>query len=110
MKAKTIGELKKSGYISKTIKDELRNNLIDHIKNNKPVFTGIFGYENTVIPDLQRAILSKHHINLLGLRGQAKTRLARQMVELLDEYIPIVAGSELNDDPLNPISTYAKNK
>lgn len=110
MKAKTIGELKKSGYTSKSIKDELRDNLIDHIKNNKPVFTGIFGYENTVIPDLQRAILSKHHINLLGLRGQAKTRLARQMVELLDEYIPVVEGSELNDDPLNPISTYAKNK
>jgi magnesium chelatase subunit I len=110
MKATTLGELKKSGYVSKTIKDELRDNLIDHIKNNKPVFTGIFGYENTVLPDLERAILSKHHINLLGLRGQAKTRLARQMVTLLDEFIPVVEGSELNDDPLKPISTYAINK
>ena len=72
-------------------------------------FVGIHGYELTVIPELERAILSKHNINLLGLRGQAKTRLARQMVGLLDEYIPIVEGSEINDDPYNPISRYAKN-
>ncbi len=105
---KTLGELKKSGYQSKSIKDELRDNLIENIKNNITTFEGIHGYENTVIPELERAILSRHNINLLGLRGQAKTRLARMMVNLLDEYIPIVEGSEINDDPLNPISRYAK--
>ena len=104
----TLGELKKSGYQPKSIKDELRDNLIEAIKNKKTVFTGIHGYENTVIPELERAILSKHNINLLGLRGQAKTRLARMMVQLLDEKIPVVKGSEINDDPMNPISRFAK--
>jgi magnesium chelatase subunit I len=104
---KTLGELKKSGYQSKSIKDELRENLITKIKNKESAFVGVHGYENTVIPELERAILSKHNINLLGLRGQAKTRLARLMVNLLDEYIPVVEGSEINDDPLNPISRYA---
>ena len=103
----TLAELKASGYISKSIKDELRDNLRDKIKAGVPVFEGVHGFENTVIPELERAILSRHNINLLGLRGQAKTRLARKMIELLDEYIPIVAGSEINDDPLNPISRYA---
>ena len=107
-KITTLGELKKSDYVSRSIKDELRNNLIDKIKNKENPFEGIFGYENTVIPDLERAILSRHNINLLGLRGQAKTRLARMMVGLLDEYIPVVEGSEINDDPLNPISRYAR--
>lgn len=105
---KTLGALKESGYHSKSIKDELRDNLINNIKNGVPSFTGIHGYENTVIPELERAILSRHNINLLGLRGQAKTRLARLMVNLLDEYIPVVEGSEINDDPLEPISRYAK--
>ena len=105
---KTLGELKKSGYQSKSIKDELRENLIEKIKNKESIFEGVHGYENTVIPELQRAILSRHNINLLGLRGQAKTRLARLMLTLLDEYIPVVEGSEINDDPLNPISRYAK--
>jgi magnesium chelatase subunit I len=104
---KTLGELKKSGYQSKSIKDELRDNLIKKIKNKESAFVGIHGYENTVIPELERAILSKHNINLLGLRGQAKTRLARLMLNLLDEYIPVVEGSEINDDPLNPISRFA---
>ena len=104
----TLGELKKSGYQPKSIKDELRDNLIEAIKNKKTVFTGIHGYENTVIPELERAILSKHNINLLGLRGQAKTRLARMMVHLLDENIPVVKGSEINDDPMKPISRFAK--
>ena len=104
---KTLGELKKSGYLSKSIKDELRDNLITKIKNKESAFVGIHGYENTVIPELERAILSKHNINLLGLRGQAKTRLARLMLNLLDEYIPVVEGSEINDDPLNPISRFA---
>lgn len=105
---KTLGELKKAGYAYKSIKDELRDNLIRKIKNDEPVFEGIYGYENTVIPELERAILSKHNINLLGLRGQAKTRLARLMVNLLDDYIPIVEGSEINDDPFRPISRYAR--
>ena len=104
---KTLGDLKKSGYQSKTIKDELRENLISNIKEKKTTFEGIHGYEHTVIPELERAILSKHNINLLGLRGQAKTRLARMMIILLDEYIPYVEGSEINDDPLKPISRYA---
>lgn len=105
---KNFGELKKSGYQSKSIKEELRQNLIKKIQNGEPAFEGIFGYEHTVIPELERAILSKHNINLLGLRGQAKTRLARLMVKLLDEYIPVVEGSEINDDPFHPISRYAK--
>ena len=105
----TLGGLKQSGYISRSIKDELRANLREKIKSGKPTFEGVHGFENTVIPELERAILSRHNINLLGLRGQAKTRLARKMIELLDEYIPIVEGSEINDDPLNPISRFAKN-
>lgn len=104
----TLGELKQSGYQSLSIKDELRKNLIEAMKKGTPVFEGIHGYEKTVIPQLERAILSKHNINLLGLRGQAKTRIARQMVELLDEYMPIVAGSEIHDDPFNPISRFAQ--
>ena len=106
---KTLGQLKKSGYKSKSIKDELRDNLRNKISKNEETFTGIHGYENTVIPELERAILSRHNINLLGLRGQAKTRLARQMINLLDEWIPIVEGSEINDDPFNPISRYAND-
>ena len=106
---KTIGELKKAGYISRSIKDELRDNLREKIKSGKPVFEGVHGFENTVIPELERAILSRHNINLLGLRGQAKTRLARKMIELLDEYMPIVEGSEINDDPFHPISRFAKD-
>ena len=107
---KTLGELKKAEYKSRSIKDELRDNLIENIKNNKITFSGVHGFENSVIPELERAILSRHNINLLGLRGQAKTRLARLMINLLDEYIPYVEGSEINDDPFNPISRYAKEK
>jgi len=105
---KTLGELKKSGYVSRSIKDELRENLIANLKSGKNTFEGIHGYDNTVIPEIERAILSKHNINLLGLRGQGKTRIARLMLGLLDEYMPVVEGSEINDDPLNPISIYAK--
>jgi len=108
-KIKTFGQLKKAGYEPKSIKEELRRNLLQKIMKKETPFVGIHGYELTVIPELERAILSKHNINLLGLRGQAKTRLARQMVGLLDEYIPVVEGSEINDDPFNPISRYAKN-
>jgi magnesium chelatase subunit I len=106
---KTLKELKSSGYISLDIKDEMIKNLKINLSNGKPTFKGIHGYEDSVIPDLERAILSKHNINLLGLRGQAKTKLARQLVNLLDEWIPIVSGSEINDDPLKPISHFAKN-
>lgn len=104
---KKLGELKKSGYVSKSIKDEIRNNLIKKIKARENAFPGILGYEDSVIPDTERALLSRHNILFLGLRGQAKTRMARQMVDLLDEYIPIIKGSEINDDPLQPISRYA---
>jgi len=103
----TLGELKKFGYETKSIKDELRDNLRARIKSGEETFTGVWGYENSVIPELERAILSRHNINLLGLRGQAKTRLARLMVNLLDEWIPVVAGSEINDDPLSPMSRFA---
>jgi magnesium chelatase subunit I len=104
---KTLGELKKSGYVTKGIKDEIRTNLIKKIKAKENPFPGILGYEDSVIPDTERALLSRHNILFLGLRGQAKTRMARQMIELLDEYIPVIAGSEINDDPLAPISRHA---
>ena len=103
-KIKTLADLKKAKYKQKSIKDELRENLIYNIKNKINVFQGIHGYEKSVIPELERAILSRHNINLLGLRGQAKTRIARLMVNLLDEYIPYIEGSEIYDDPITPIS------
>ncbi|SHI88954.1 MoxR family ATPase [Pseudozobellia thermophila] len=106
-KITSLGALKQSGYKTKSIKDELRDNLRDKIKKGEETFPGVWGYENSVIPELERAILSRHNINLLGLRGQAKTRLARLMVNLLDEYVPVVEGSEINDDPLRPMSRYA---
>ncbi|MBS1951912.1 MAG: Magnesium chelatase, subunit ChlI [Cytophagales bacterium] len=105
-----LGQLKASGYKFKTIKDELRTNLIEKLKKKENVFEGIWGYEETVIPDVERAILAGHDVNFLGLRGQAKTRLARLMVNLLDEYIPVIAGSELTDDPQNPISRFGRDK
>ncbi|MEL4454744.1 AAA family ATPase [Lutimonas vermicola] len=107
---KTLGDLRKQGYQSRSIKSELRENLIENIQKGEASFTGIHGYDETVIPQLERAILSQHNINLLGLRGQAKTRLARLMVQLLDEYIPVIAGSEINDDPLMPISNFGKEQ
>jgi magnesium chelatase subunit I len=106
---KTIGELENSGYVSRSIKDELRSNLKVKLENKTPIFEGILGYEDSVIPQLITAILSKHDINLLGLRGQAKTRIARSMVSLLDEYIPIIEGSAINDDPFCPISHFGKS-
>lgn len=105
---KTLGELKKSGYQSRSIKDELRQNLMQKIKDKAPLFEGVIGYDDTVIPQLKAAILSKHAINLLGLRGQAKTRIARSMISLLDEYIPIIAGSQVYDDPFCPISHFGR--
>ncbi|MEM7102697.1 MAG: magnesium chelatase [Bacteroidota bacterium] len=108
-KPTTLGALKASGYTPRSVKEELRENLIKKLTDKEVIFDGILGFDDTVIPDLERAILSRHNILLLGLRGQAKTRLARLMVNLLDEYMPIVAGSELNDDPLNPLSRFAKD-
>jgi magnesium chelatase subunit I len=105
----TLGALKNSGYKPKSIKDEMRDNLLANLKVGKHSFEGIHGFDDTVIPDIERAILSRHNILLLGLRGQAKTRIARLMVNLLDEYIPYVAGTELNDDPLNPLSREGKD-
>ena len=107
---KTLGELKRSDYKSRSVKDELRQNLIAQLQKKEGGFEGIIGFEDTVIPDLQTAILSRHNILLLGLRGQAKTRIARLMVHLLDEYIPYIEGSELFDDPLQPISWYGHNE
>lgn len=100
---KTLGELKSSGYKSKSIKDELRDNLLLNLRKGISSFEGIFGFDNTVIPDIERAILSRHNILLLGLRGQAKTKLARLMITLMDEYIPAIKDSEINEDPFNPI-------
>ncbi len=104
---KTLGELKASGYRYRSIKDEMRENLILKLKKKEKRFKGIIGFDTTVLPDIERAVLSRHNFLLLGLRGQAKTRIARQMIDLLDEQIPIIAGSELNDDPMMPISRFA---
>ena len=109
-KIKTLKELKSSGYKAIGIKDEMKKNLRLNLSKGVSTFEGIHGYEDTVIPDLERAILSGHNINLLGLRGQAKTRLARQLTNLLDDWIPIISGSEINDDPLDPISYYGKER
>jgi magnesium chelatase subunit I len=106
---KTFGELKRSGFKSQDIKTEMRGNLLLALRENRNVFEGILGYDNTVIPEVQTAILAGHNINFLGLRGQAKTKMARLMVNLLDEWIPVVTGSELNDDPFNPLSKYARD-
>jgi len=106
----TLGELKKSGYKSKTVKEEIRRNLICSYKTKANPFPGVLGYEDSVIPDVERALLSRHNILFLGLRGQAKTRMAREMVNLLDEWIPVIEGSEINDDPLAPISHFALNQ
>ena len=107
-KITTLKELKKTNYQPSSIQEELAKNLREKIRKGETTFEGLIGYENTVIPDVERAILSGHNINFLGLRGQAKTRMARQMVELLDPWIPVVAGSEINDDPMQPISKMAK--
>lgn len=106
---KTIGQLKAAGYKSRSVKEEMRENLIAALKKRVDVFKEVKGYEDTVIPQLQTALLSRHNILLLGLRGQAKTRLARLMVRLLDEYIPVIEGSELNDDPLQPLTAYSRD-
>ena len=104
----TFGELKASGYRTRSVKDELRANLIKKIRAGEKLFPGIVGYDDTVIPQLINAILARHNIILLGLRGQAKSRIIRQLTELLDESIPIIAGSEVNDSPFEPISAFGR--
>jgi len=105
---KTLGELKQSGYQSVPVKDELRANLIAKLRGGEKLFRGIVGYDETVIPQLVNAILARHNVILLGLRGQAKSRIIRQLTELLDDEIPIIRGSEVNDDPFQPISAYGR--
>jgi len=104
----TLGELKKSGWESVSVKEEIRRNVIKKIKEGEALFPGIIGYDKSVIPQLQHALLAKHDIILLGLRGQAKTKILRLMVNFLDEYMPIIAGSEIHDDPFNPVSKQSK--
>jgi magnesium chelatase subunit I len=106
---KTLGQLKEINYKPRSVKEELRENLIKKISKKEITFPGIIGYEDSVIPDTERALLSRHNILFLGLRGQAKTRMARQMIDLLDEYIPVIEGSEVNDDPFKPLSKYARD-
>jgi magnesium chelatase subunit I len=106
--AKTLGELRQSGYKGVSVKDELRANLVRKLRAGEKLFRGIVGYDETVIPQLVNAILARHNVILLGLRGQAKSRIIRQLAELLDEQIPIIAGSEVNDDPFHPISAYGR--
>src|SRR3974390_117428 len=100
----TLGDLVTSGYASKTVKDEIRDNLVTKLRAGEDVFPGLLGYEKTVIPALTNAILARHDIILLGLRGQAKTRILRSLVNLLDDEIPVIAGSELNESPFLPFS------
>src|SRR5215204_2133305 len=106
--AKTLGELKASGYATRSVKDEMRANLIKKLRNNEKLFPGVLGYEETVIPQIVNAILARHNLILLGLRGQAKSRIIRQLTDLLDDAIPVIAGSEVNDDPFQPISAYGR--
>ncbi len=107
-KVTTLKELRESGWQSISVKEEIRKNLIEAMQNGSPFFEGIHGYEKTVLPQIQHALLSRHDMILLGLRGQAKTKMLRMLVNFLDEYMPIVAGSEINDDPFNPLSIFAK--
>jgi len=107
--AENLGQLKASGWASVPVKEEIRRNAIVRIQNGEPLFDGVLGYENTVAPQLENALLAGHDVVFLGERGQAKTRMIRSCIGLLDEYMPIIAGSEINDDPLNPVSKYAKD-
>ncbi len=104
----TLGELRDSGYRTRSVRDELRDNLIRKLEAGETLFPGILGYDDSVVPQISNAILARHDFILLGLRGQAKSRILRQLVELLDERIPVIAGSEVNDDPLAPISKYGR--
>jgi len=104
----TIGELRDAGWRSRTVKEEMRANLVGRLAAGKPVFDGIVGYEDSVIPAIENAVLAGHDIVFLGERGQGKTRMARLLVNLLDEWLPVVRGGELNDDPFAPVSASAR--
>ena len=105
----TIGELRASGWRSVPVKEEIRRNTVAKIAAGEPVLTGLIGYEETVMPQLENALLAGHDIIFLGERGQAKTRMIRSLTDLLDEWMPIVGGSEINDDPYDPVSRYARD-
>ena len=105
----TLGELRESGWESVPVKEEMRRNALRLVAANEPLFEGVMGYENSVLPQLENAVLAGHDVIFLGERGQAKTRMIRSLTNLLDEWCPIVAGSEILDDPYNPISRYAKD-
>src|SRR5215212_3639911 len=102
-KSRTLGELRESGYQVLSVREEMRKNLIGKLRSGEEIFPGVVGYEDTVIPQVENAILSGQDIIFLGERGQAKTRLARTLPTLLDEWLPVVAGCEINDDPFKPI-------
>jgi magnesium chelatase subunit I len=106
--ARTLGDLKATGYRIRSVKDEMRANLIRKMKTSERLFPGVVGYDETVVPQVTNAILSRHNLILLGLRGQAKSRIIRQLTELLDEQVPVIAGSEVNDNPFNPISAFGR--
>jgi magnesium chelatase subunit I len=110
IKPSTLGELKASDWASRSVKDEMRSNLIEKLRTGEKLFPAILGYDESVIPSIVNAVLSKHNFILLGLRGQAKSRIIRHLVHLLDEELPIIAGSEVNDDPLKPLSAYGRNR
>ena len=107
-RASTLGELRSAGYVSRSVKDEMRSNLITKLRNGERLFRGILGYDESVVPQIVNAVLAKHNFILLGLRGQAKSRIIRQLTDLLDDEIPIIAGSEINDDPFAPLSAYGR--
>ena len=106
----TLRELKAGGYEPRTVKDEMRSNLLGKLRSGEELFPGIKGYSDTVVPQIVNAVLSKHDFILLGLRGQAKSRILRQLVSMLDESVPVIAGSEINDDPFAPISKYGRER
>ena len=107
---RTLGQLKESGYVPRSVKDEMRENLIRKLKNGERLFPGILGYDESVVPQIVNAILAKHNFILLGLRGQAKSRIIRQLTDLLDDELPIIEGSEINDNPYDPLSAYGKEQ
>src|SRR4051812_45487578 len=108
LRAANLGQLRESGWRSVPVKEEVRRNAIDRIRAGEPLFTEVLGYEDTVLPQLENALVAGHDVIFLGERGQAKTRMIRSLTDLLDEWLPIVAGSEINDDPYNPVSRHGR--
>src|SRR4051812_26953377 len=106
----TLGELRESGYQVLPVREELRQNLVAKLRANEPIISGVMGYEETVIPQIENAILSGQDIIFLGERGQAKTRMARSLVNLLDEFVPVIAGCEINDNPYEPVCKACRDK